>query len=149
MQIIVYDTSEYLATVLRAQAELTDIGVSCEPSWEEIRTTLEETPALFIVFRLSEPVIQDVVQCLAEVTRTTERAAAIVVADRGLERWEYVMREAGAKYFQCGHRNLAKIIQIAANHAKNQPTPQITLRERIWSSLPWGTARDTGRGGFG
>ena len=123
--------------------ELAETGVRL---WEagprpKLPLLLAETPASFLVLELTVKNPPRLLDVLAQMQRGWPDARAAVVADRSLAQWEWLMREAGAVHFLTSPRKLAPLVELACRHLAAAPTPQQTLPERIWSSLPWGAAR--------
>jgi hypothetical protein len=62
-----------------------------------------------------------------------------VVAQRGLEPFEWVLREAGAVHVQFSPRSLAATARLILRHIECAPPTELDFREAIWRRLPFDT----------
>ena len=63
-------------------------------------------------------------------------ASVIVLADRGLERYELLFREGGAAHVVFSPRELGSVIELLARYTMRTAAGPLTP-ERIWAELPW------------
>lgn len=63
-------------------------------------------------------------------------ASVIVLADRGLERYELLFREGGAAHVVFSPRQLSSMIELLARYTLCIAAGPLTP-ERIWAELPW------------
>jgi hypothetical protein len=136
-RLIVCERTGQWSTALRW--ELANSGVRL---WEcrrlaEAWTALIETSGAFVIVEATPGNLDDLLQRLSWLRRDFPHARAAVVAERGLARCEWFVREAGAVHFQASPRRLASLAGLAIRHLANVPVPSQPLAERIWASLPW------------
>jgi hypothetical protein len=135
-RLIVCERTGRWAMALRR--ELAEAGVRV---WEtrtlaDCFRELAESPASFAVLELGGD-FDGLLRRLARRSREFPLAQLAVVADRSLAGYEWLMREAGAVYFLCSPRHVGPLAQLACRHLAQVPSPQQSLTERIWASLPW------------
>lgn len=136
-RLIVCERTGEWSAVLRG--ELSESGVRL---WEcrrlaEAWSALAETPAAFVIAEVTRENIGELLQRLCWLDRDFPLARAAVAADRGLARYEWLVREAGAVHFLTSPRRLAPLARLVFRHLANVPVPEQSLVDRIWASLPW------------
>ncbi len=140
-RLIVCERTGRWAAVLRR--ELAGLGVRV---WEtrclaDCWNELAESPASFVVLELGGPVAE-LVDRVARQPREFPSARLAIAADRKQAGFEWLMREAGAVEFIGSPRHVGRLAQLACRHLAQVPPPQLGFAERIWASLPWGSASD-------
>ena len=135
-KLIVCERSGRWAVALRR--ELAEAGVRV---WEtrtlaDCRDELAANPASFAVIELG-PNIGGLLRLLSGQPRQFPAARLAVVANRSQAGYEWLMREAGAVHFLTSPRQVAVLARLACRHLAEVPSPQQSLAERIWASLPW------------
>ncbi len=66
------------------------------------------------------------------------QARFLVLAARGLEPYELLLREAGALHVVFSPRSLDPLLRLIRRHLARAPQPELTLEESVWAGLPWG-----------
>jgi hypothetical protein len=102
--------------------------------WDE----LAESPASWLVLEATEANLDNLAQRLAELPEKFRFARAMVCGERPMAAWEWLLREAGAVHAVFSPRELAPAVRFALRHLALAPRPEMSLRERVWESLPWG-----------
>jgi len=100
---------------------------------------LGQFSASFVVVELTAGHAPALLARLARWEREYPLARMAIVADRALGASEELMREAGAVWFTASPRELGPLAAIARQHLEQAPKPEMTVVERIWSGLPWGS----------
>ncbi len=94
-------------------------------------------PGSFVVLELRARNAPALVQWLSQLDQEDCQARAAVVADRSLDAWEQVVREAGAVWFVTSPRNVGLLARMARRHLQTVPKPRRDLVEEVWDWLPW------------
>lgn len=141
--VIVCERDGHWAVALRRELPRRGVRVHETRSLPECWDMLDARPASFLVAELTRTNATALLDRVARLPRDFPLARLAVVAARSLERWEWLMREAGAVHFAVSPRRLRPLARVASHHLEQVPKPQRTLTERIWASLPWrGSLRD-------
>jgi DNA-binding NtrC family response regulator len=114
-----------------------DIPVRETRNFADCRRELVARPASLVVVEVARTNVAGALDLLVNVARKYPQARAAVVAERGCERYEWLMREAGAIHFISSPREADALAQLAVRLAARGPTPRTTLVAQIWDSLPW------------
>jgi hypothetical protein len=109
----------------------------------ECMAELEVAPASMLVLEVSAANLANVLELAVDLDRRFPLARLAVVADRGMESYEWVLREAGAVHFTTSPRTAGDLARIAVRHAACVPQPPATLAAQVWESLPWHEAAIT------
>jgi hypothetical protein len=107
-------------------------------SLPEAWDALGQTPAAFLVAEATGENLDALLPRMAWLSRDFPQARIAVVADRGMARYEWLLREAGAVHFLTSPRKLAQLAAVVVRHLANVPPPLQSLVDRVWASLPWG-----------
>jgi DNA-binding response OmpR family regulator len=110
-------------------------------SWAECWDELARSPASLLALELTPHNDEALLKRLFDLTRRFPQARAIVVGERGLERYEWAVREAGATHAVFAPRRLAAAARLIERHLALAPQPLLTLRETVWRRLPWSGRR--------
>jgi hypothetical protein len=78
-----------------------------------------------------------VVALLARVQAELPEVLVVAGASEPSAEWEMLLREAGAAAVLASPRRVAEIAPWLARHLAAAPVPEISVRERVWQSLPW------------
>lgn len=113
-------------------------------SWAACWDELARSPASLLALELLPQNDETLLKRLVELTRCFPQARALVVGERGLERYEWAVREAGATHVVFGPQRLSAAARLIARHLALAPQPQLTLRETVWRRLPWSGRRNRG-----
>lgn len=98
---------------------------------------LVDSPSSLVVVELSQANFEQVLDLVAEISRRFAWAFVVVVAPRGWEPCQWLVREAGAAHFTTSPRDGDVLARLAVRHAKRIPVASTTFAARIWDSLPW------------
>ncbi len=99
---------------------------------------LAESPAGIAVVEVTAANVDPLLGRIARLPGEFPLAAVVVVAERALVDYEWLMREAGALHFTCSIRQLGPVAQLVRRHLRQAPRPVRSVREEIWAGLPWG-----------
>ena len=106
-------------------------------SLAECAAVMDRAPASLLALEATRENLAGVLALLVDVTKKFPRARAIVLADRGLESYEWLLREAGAVYFTVSPRGSHDLALLAGRHLERACAPQADLAAQIWDALPW------------
>ncbi len=140
-RLIVCERSGPWSAALRS--ELAEAGVrvwecrSLPEAWE----ALGQTPAAFVVAEATGENLDNLLRRMAWFSRDFPQARIAVAARRGMARFEWLLREAGAVHFLTSPRRLAPLAGMVVRHLANVPLPSQSMVQRIGASLPWDPAR--------
>ncbi len=101
--------------------------------WAELATR----PASFVAVELTNENIDDLLDRLVRLPHQFPLVRAAVLADRRLDEYEWLMREAGAIHFECSPRRSDILAQLATRHLTHAPGPAQSTTQRLWAGLPW------------
>src|SRR5262249_28070256 len=136
-RLIVCERTTFWAAALRRLLSECEIQVRQTRSLDECRKELAAAPASLVVLELSPGNVLGVLQCLTDWNGEFPLARPVVVAERGLAAFEWLVREAGAVDFISSPRRLGFLAGIARRHAERLPVSLSDPAEQIWSTLPW------------
>ena len=125
------------AAALRCEKGMGSLAQRETRSLAECRETLAEFPASLVVLELTQAKVERGLEWLAGLPREFPQARSIVVAQRGLEPQEWIVREFGALAFTTSPRELAPVARLIDRYFARLPRPQLAREEQIWSQLPW------------
>ena len=140
--LIVCERSACWAIALRRELVHTGVRVWETRSLAQCWDALADAPAGFAVVELTAAAADDLLRRMARLPREFPLAQVVVVADRALAEYEWLLRESGAVHFTCSPRKLTPLAKMACRHLAAAPVPHQSLTERIWSSLPWEAAQE-------
>jgi hypothetical protein len=104
----------------------------------ECVSVLAEAPTSLLAVELTSQNLARVLATMDEVSRKFPQARVVVLAQRGLEGYEWLLREAGALHFTASPRELAGFEALARRHFERVPgPPTATLAAQVWDALPW------------
>ncbi len=125
--------------VLRPASGLVETR-SWQACWQEVRSRTAALVALEVLPENAESVCRR----LAEWTGRFRQVHVILLADRSLQRAEWLLREAGAAHVLFSPRDIVRLRPMLDRFLVQIPPSRITFREHVWSQLPW--ARHASRG---
>jgi hypothetical protein len=135
---IVCEKTGKWAAALRWGAEPYGLRVYETRSLVDCRAELERFPASFVSLEATELNLETLVPWIDEVRESLAGVCISVLADQNLAWAEDHLREAGAVHVVFSPRRLDLVARIAARHLASAAIPQgSTLRQTIWSRLPW------------
>lgn len=103
----------------------------------DCRHQLAAAPTSLLVVELLPTGVPGTLELLGDLGRSFPLARAVAVAARGLEPYEWVLREAGAIHFTTSPRESDVLARLAVRHVARLPAERATLAAQIWDSLPW------------
>jgi len=139
-RLIVCELTGQWATALRRELPPPAVRVYETRSVPECWAALAQAPCSFIVSELTRAGADALLERMARLERDFPSARVAVVAERSLEAYEDLMREAGAVHFASSPREAKTLASLACRHLDQVPKPPRTFTEQIWDSLPWGAA---------
>ncbi len=107
-------------------------------SLQHLEDAISEYPNSFVVAELRRENGEALMLQLCEIGAGFPGVVFAVVAQRGLEAWQWPLREAGAVLFVESPRNIDGILRMAKRHLARAPVPPRTIRQSIFDRLPWG-----------
>jgi hypothetical protein len=98
---------------------------------------LAEAPDSLLALELSRSNLSAVLDLLAGLGQKFPRARAVVLAERGCEPYEWLVREAGAVHFTSSPRESETVARLVSRHRETIPASRASAVALIWDSLPW------------
>jgi hypothetical protein len=141
--VIVYERKGVWAATLRRRLSAA-IGLRETRGLAECADELEAAPGSLLALETTRKNLSGVLDLLADVARRYPGARAVVLAERGLEPYEWLMREAGAAHFTTSPREAEDLARLAERHVGRAGSSQADPAARIWRSLPWSDAATVG-----
>jgi hypothetical protein len=146
-RLVVCEHSGRWAVSLRRELAGAGLRVWESRSLVDCGVLLAESPASFAVLEVSETKIGKTLDFILNWQAEFPLFRFVIVADRDLTYYKWLMQEAGAADVICSVRKIGSLAQIACRHlAQVPPLPQ-SLSERIWANLPWSRGAGTVDGG--
>jgi len=125
--------------VAHLQAKL---GVRISVHWSQdlagCRRILDGYPASVLVLQVEHMTFESLIEFLGWLPQQFPDARAIAVVPRDARGLEWLMREAGAVHVVHSIRGLQGVADIAARQIDRAPRLELTLRQQVFRSLPWG-----------
>ena len=136
-RVIVCEKTGRWATALRRafrglQLRVTETR-SLTACWQE----LEQCPTSLVALEFVPDNREAILRRLLDLHSRYRWAQAIVLAERGSEPFEWILREAGAIHVLFSPRSLAATARLARRHAHSVPRADIDIREAVWRRLPF------------
>ena len=104
----------------------------------ECAAELAATPTSLLAFELTRQNFAGVLPIVSRIGGTFPRARVIILAQRGLDDYQWVLREAGAIHFTSSPRALLGLGDVIRRHFSGIPAPPIaSLAAQAWDELPW------------
>lgn len=98
---------------------------------------LAAAPASFLALEATRENLTQLLSLLGDFGHKFPLARALVLADRGFERYEGLFREAGAVHFSVSPRESAELARLAGKHLGGMTPARVFLAEQVWDTLPW------------
>ncbi len=136
--LIVCERTGRWAVALRRELAGTAVRVRETRSLAELWGILGRFPASFVVTELTRANADSLLARLAMFEREYPLARVAVVAERGVCRDPWVLREAGAVHVVASPRDLTPLALAVGRHLEQVPSPKLSLAEQVWAELPWG-----------
>jgi hypothetical protein len=106
---------------------------SLDACWQMI----SEWPHSFAVLELTPDNCEELIRRLGDLDREYPGAVAVIVTERQLRPWEWLVREAGAAHVTASPRCLGAVSRLASRHIAAAPDLNLSPAQRILASLPW------------
>jgi hypothetical protein len=107
----------------------------------ECALELAEHPSSLLAVELTGQNLAQVMALVTEVSRKWPHARIIVLAQRGLDACEWLLREAGAIHFTTSPRQLVGLGGLVRRHFERICVPSTASpAAHIWDALPWSGA---------
>ena len=136
-RVVVCEKGNQWAVALRRALGPTGYRVVETRSLEECWRELGRNPASFVALELVPGNAEAVIRRLLDLGRRFHHAQAVVLAERGLESYEWVLREAGAIHVLCSPRNLSAAARLVNQYMQGVSEPALGVHETVWRKLPW------------
>jgi hypothetical protein len=109
---------------------------------EECVRQLAAAPASLLALEVSRGNLPGGLALLVDVGRRFPASRSIVLAERGCERYEWLLREAGAVHFSVSPRESESLARLAVRHFGLATVPLADecrgdVTSQIWDALPW------------
>jgi len=116
----------------------------CETrSLQQMQESLEISPRSFLGIELTQTNFNAVLDTLVWLPRSYPQAIAVILTNRHLRGYEWVLRQAGAIDFLVSNRNLRSLIRMTRRHIELTSADSPGLLPNIWQRLPWRSRRTT------
>ncbi len=137
--LIVLERDGHWAAALRRELDEKAIRLVEARSWDECWQRLAEQPSALVVAELTEANIDSCLAALERIDRRFPQTAIIVLADRRLEPYRTLLREAGALHFVSSPRRLSEVNEIMRrrSHLSVPATSTSKRLDEIIADLPW------------
>jgi hypothetical protein len=106
-------------------------------SLQQMREALEISPRSFLGIELTETNFDTVLEMIICLPQSYPQAIAVILTNRYLRRYEWVLRQAGAIAFLVSDRNLRSLIEMARRHIDLTTSDSPNPVQNIWQRLPW------------
>jgi hypothetical protein len=143
MKIVTYEATGDWAAALRREASR-PVGIVETRSEAELLGELARSPAAVAAIEVVESRLESAITMISKVARQFPRAAAVALTDRGLGRFESILREAGAAHVIYSTRQACEIVAIAQEHLASVGqndfnAEEANFEQQILAHLPWGS----------
>lgn len=136
-RIIVSEKSGRWTAVLRQATLSASDRILQTRSMAECWRELEQSPASLVALELTPGNGESVAAFLVELSLRFHQASAIVLGQRGMEPYEWTLREAGAAHVLFSPRHADGAVRLIERHLAQAPQYRPTLRDSIYAGLPW------------
>jgi len=106
-------------------------------SLQQMREALEICPRSFLGIELTETNFDTVLEMILWLPQSYPRAIAVILTNRYLRGYEWVLRQAGAIDVLVSDRNLRSLIELARRHIDLTTSDSPNPVQNIWQRLPW------------
>lgn len=98
---------------------------------------LTQAPRSIVAVEADAANVDGVLNLLLKIAAGFPMAAVVVLADRPLESYEWLLRESGAVHFATSPRQVDAVARLVLRHAARVPQARTPIAAQIWESLPW------------
>ena len=106
-------------------------------SWAACLREVQARPAALVALEISPENAEAACGRVAHVTQRFPRVRVVLLADRKLRPFEWLLREAGAVEVLFSLGDLPRLQPLLRRFCDQMPSSQTDFRDRIWSRLPW------------
>lgn len=138
-RLLVCEQSGIWAAALRRETGGLEVPLDESRSLKQCVEQLSGAPASLVALELTRERLGEVLEFLTALERDFPLAAVMVLAQRGLEPCEEIVREAGATCFVVSPRRLPAVVASVRTHFQRYPARYNGGVEAIWATLPWGS----------
>jgi len=140
-RLILCERQDNWATALvRTDRDIRDVLYETR-SLQQMREALEISPRSFLGIELTETNFDTVLDMLICLPQSYPRAIAVILTNRYLRGYEWVLRQAGAIDVLVSNRNLRSLIKMARRHIDLTTLDSPNPVQNIWQRLPWRSQR--------
>ena len=134
--VVVYEkTGKWAAAIRRVLRP--ESGLCETRSWPACLQELRARTAALVAVEVLPDNAEAVCRRLAELAKRSRHVHAILLADRSLQKVEWLLREAGAVHVLFSPRDIVRIRPMWERFGAQIPPSRMTFREHVWSRLPW------------
>jgi len=137
-RVIVSEKTGYWTAVLRQAMPSAGDRIHETRSMAECWRELGQSPASLVALELTPDNCESVVGSLVELSSRFHRARSVVLGPRGMESYEWILREAGAAHVLFSPRYAGIAARLIERHLAQAPQHQPTFHDSIRTRLPWG-----------
>lgn len=127
-----------VARQLFAGAKLTGLR-----SLEDVLPTVQMAPHAVLLLEVPRERAPQIVSLLVRLQTEFPHVMPIACVASVSPSWELLLREAGAALVLRSPQRLRQIAPWLRRHLLQAPQPKLSLREHLWSQLPWPDAAAT------
>jgi hypothetical protein len=139
-RVVVCEKCGEWALAIRRLLEAAECSVVETRSLDECWQELAQSPASFVALELLPGNTEAVLRRLLDMARQFRHARVVVLAQRGLESYQWVLREAGAVHVAFSYGSLPTVARLVDRHMRDVSEPPISFRQAVWRRLPWAKA---------
>ena len=137
-RLIVCEHSRGWAIRLRQVLQNRGIRVYETRSLTECWQEASRSPASMLVVELTNANPEPIIQFVDRIFRELPHARVVVLGQRGMESYEWILREAGVVHVQYSPRDMRSVARMAERHLVAAPPADMGTLEQIRAGLPWG-----------
>ncbi len=136
-RLIVCERTGKWAVALRRSAEIGSFRVHETRSLEECRDEVQASPASLVAVEATTANVDNLLDWLTDIRRDFPQAHVVVLGDRGLEREQWLWREAGAVHVIHSPRRVDEVLRIAWRHLEAARAKEPLTREQFMDRILW------------
>ncbi|MCU0871561.1 MAG: hypothetical protein MUE50_04385 [Pirellulaceae bacterium] len=110
----------------------------CETrSWAACLREVQARPAALVALEIAPENAEAACGRVAYVTQRFPRVRVVLLADRNLRPFQWLLREAGAVDILFSLGDLPRLQPILRRFGEQMPSSRLGFRDQVWSRLPW------------
>lgn len=109
---------------------------SLDACWDEVAAS----PASLVGVEVTADNLEQVLIWMCRLRTTFAAVRIVVLGRRGLEGYQWLLREAGAAHVVFSPREVPGVVRVVQRHLGAAPDKGASERERVWHRLPWADA---------